>query len=107
MIKATTFLITALITLGIGMGLFFMLMMSLDGLTGEQADPSLILFIVWVLLASIIAGVLGFLTANYLITKKSFKPGRAALLAIGIFVIVGTVANIVGFIAAVVLTSAM
>jgi len=105
--KAVAFLITTLINIGIGVGLFFMLIVSLNGFTGEQADPGLILFVVWILLASIIAGVLAFLSAKYLISKKSFKPWRAALLAIAIFVIVGTAANIVGFIAAVVLTSAM
>ena len=105
--KATAFLFTALINIGIGVGLFFMLIVSLNGFTGEQADLSLISFVVWMLLVSFIAGVLAFFIADYLITKKSFSPSRGALLAIAIFVIVGAAVNIVGFVGAVVLTSAM
>jgi hypothetical protein len=106
-IKAITFLITALINTGIGAFLFFMLLLSLNGFSEKQATPGLILFIGWVLLGSIVAGILGFLSANYLIENKSINQWLAALIAIAVFVIVGALINIIGFFAAIFLTSAM
>ena len=107
MIKASFFLLTALVNSAIGAALFFMLIISLNGFTGKQAEPYLILFIVWALAASIMTGVLALLTANYLIERKSFNPWLAASLAITIFIIVGATIDFVGLIAAVILTSAM
>jgi len=107
MIKATTFLVTALINIGIGAVLFFILIISLNGFTEEQAAPGLILFIVWALLCSLVAGILSFLSVKYLIENKSFNSLLAALSAIAIFIIIGALVNFVGIIAAVILTSAM
>jgi hypothetical protein len=107
MIKATIFLITALVNIAIGAALFFMLIISLNGFTGKQAEPGLILFIVWAVIASIMMGVLALLTAIFLIERKSFNPWLTASLAIGIFIIVGAAIDFVGLVAAVVLTSAM
>lgn len=100
------FLITALANIG-GAVLFFMLLISLNGFTGKQAEPGLILFVVWVLLASIVTGVLGFFAANYLIENKSFNRWLAASLTILIFIGVGAAFNFVGLIAAAALTPAM
>jgi len=107
MMKWTTAIITTLANGGIAVMLFFMLILSLNGFSEDEAAPGLILFVVWAVLVSIIAGVLGFLSANYLITKKSFNPWLAALLAIMVFIVVGTAANIAGVIAAVIIASAM
>jgi len=107
MIKAISFLITALINSGIGAAWFFMLLLTLNGFTGANAEPGLILFVVWAVLTAIVAGVLGFLSAGYLTEKRSFTPALAAFAAIIIFVIVGAASNFIGFLAAVILTSAM
>ena len=97
MIKATTFLITVLINAALGAALFFMLIISLNGFTGKQAEPGLILFIVWALLGSIMTGVCSFLSVKYLIEKKSFNQWLAALLAITIFVTVGAAIDFADF----------
>jgi hypothetical protein len=107
MIRASTFLITALINIAIGAALFFILIISLNGFSGSQAEPGLILFIVWALLTSIMTGVLALFSANYLTARKSFNPWLAALLAISIFIIVGAAIDFVGLVAGVVLTSAI
>lgn len=105
--KAITFIITALINIGFGFGLFFMLIVSLNGFTGKEAESGLILFIVWTGLTALLAGALSFLCAGYFINKKSLHPALAAFLATAIFAVVGAASDIVGFFTAVFLTSAM
>ena len=107
MIKATIFLVTILANIAIGAALFFMLIISLNGFTGKQAEPGLILFIVWAVLAASMTGDFALLTANFLIKRKSFNPWLAASLAIGIFIIIGIAIDFIGLVAAVVLTSAL
>ncbi len=107
MVKAIIFLVTALINVGIGVMLFFMLLLGMNGYSGDQAEPGLILFVVWVVLTVIIAGVLSFLSAGYLINKKSFHPALAAFVAIAIFSVIGAASDFVGLFAAIFLTEAM
>jgi archaellum component FlaG (FlaF/FlaG flagellin family) len=107
MIKATTFLVTAFVNIALGAAMFFMLLLSLNGFTGSQAEAGLILFIVWALLTALVAGILSFLSASYLINNKSYNRALAVFVAITIFVIVGAASDFVGFIAALFLTSAM
>lgn len=105
--KAITFITTALINLGIGAAAFFMLIISLNGFTGKQAEPGLILFIIWTLLTAVFTGLLAFMSAGFLIDKKSLHPALAALMVIVIFVVIGTISDVIGFFAAVFLTSVM
>ena len=106
-IKLVIFLITAFGNIGIGIMLFFLLLLSLSGYSGKQAEPGLILFIIWVLLFSAVAAVCAFLSANFLITKKSLNWLAVSLVSILIFVVTGAILNFVGAIAAVVLTEAL
>lgn len=105
--KIAAFLITALANAAIGFVLFFMLIVSLNGFSGRQAEPGLLLFIVWGLLSAIMTGILSFLLANYLATKKALNKVASAAIAVAVFVVAGGVSVIVGFFAAVFLVSAM
>jgi hypothetical protein len=105
--KTITFISTALINAGIGTMMFFMLILSLNGFTGKQAEPGIYLFIAWTVLTAIISGVLSFLSAGYLINNKSFHPALAAFAAIAIFALLGAASDFIGFLAAIFLTSAM
>lgn len=105
--KIATFLTTALANVGIGFVVFFMLILSLNGFHEDESTPGLLLYIVWGLLSAIVTGVLGVLLANYLTTKRSFSKIVAAAISIVAFIIVGGISTIVGFFAAVLLTSAM
>ena len=104
--KAATLVITTIFMLGLGTAWFFMLILSLNGFTGKQAEPGLILFVVWAILTAIVAGILGFWSAGYLTEKRSFSPALAALASVVFFVIVGAASDFVGFIVAVAITSA-
>ena len=107
MMKWIAAVITTLANGGIAVVLFFMLLLSLNGFSEDEAKPGLILFIVWVVLVSIITGVLSFLSVNYLVTKKSYNPWLAALLAIVVFIFLGSAASIAGVIAAIIIATAM
>jgi len=105
--KVEIFLATALGNIGIGIMLFFILLLSLNGYSGNQAELGLILFIIWVLLFSIAAAVCAYLSANFLITKKSLNRIVASLVSILIFVVIGAILNFVGMVAAIILTEAL
>ncbi len=105
--KVGIFLATALGNIGIGIMLFFILLLSLNGYSGNQAEMGLILFIIWVLLFSIAAAVCAYLSANFLITRKSLNWIVASLVSVLIFVVIGAILNFVGMVAAIVLTEAL
>lgn len=97
------FIITTLAGIGIGIILGFFLLLALNGYTGSQADPGLILYVVWVLFFSLVTAGLSVLSAKYLIGKKSFSPIAAVAIAAPVFIIVGGVATVIGMFASVIL----
>jgi hypothetical protein len=105
--KIATFLIIALVNIGISFVSFFMLLLAMNGFHEDEATPGLLLFIVWGLLSAIIMGVLGILLVNYLAVKKSMNKIASAVLSMTIFIGVGGVSIVAGFFAAVFLASAM
>lgn len=98
---------TAIINVGISVFLFFMLLLSLNGFTSKQAEPGLILFVVWVLISSLAAAILSVLTLNYLAGAKSFNQWLAALIAVAVFVVGGAAINFAGIFVAAFFVSAM
>ncbi|MGI8884959.1 MAG: hypothetical protein ACR2IA_12030 [Pyrinomonadaceae bacterium] len=105
--KAIPFVITGLINIGIGVGLFFFLLLGLNGYSGSQAEPGLIIFIVWVLLVSLFAAVLSVIATGYLMTKQSINFWISSLISVLIFVIVGAAINIVGWFVSLFVTEAL
>jgi hypothetical protein len=105
--KSTPFAITAFVNIGVGVFLFFILLLSLNGFSEDEATPGLILFIVWILIVSLLTAVLSVVATNFLTAKKSMSFWIAALISVLLFVIVGGVFNIIGLFASVLVTSAM
>lgn len=105
--RIAAFLITSLINLIAGVVLLFFLLLALNGFTGKQAEIGLILYIIWVLIASILAGVLSVRLANYLAAKKSFSRWIAALISIAVFSLTGIGSIFAALIAAVFFVSVM
>ena len=103
--KAITFVITALINLGIGAVWIFMLMLALNGFTGKQSEPGFILFIVWALLTAILVGTLGYFSTGHFIKTRDLSPAFTAFMMIVIFTIVGAIIDFVGFLIAVAVTT--
>lgn len=105
--KIASFLFTALINVGVGIVLFFMLIVGLNGFSGKQAEPGLILFFVWVLLTALVTAVLSVKAAKFFRVGKSLNAFLSALLAVLIFAVIGAAMNVVGLLAAVFLVSAL
>ena len=105
--KFIPFLIVGLGNVVIGIVLFFLLIVSLNGFSGKQAEPGLILFIIWVLVNALLTAFLSIATTNYFSTKKSLNFWLATLISILVFLTVGAAINFVGLIAAVILVDAM
>jgi len=105
--KIATFLITALVNLGIAFVMFFMLILSLNGFHENEATPGLLLYIVWGFLSALITSVLGVLLADYMAVKKSLNKIAATVISITVFVGVGGVSVVVAWFAAIFLASAM
>ena len=101
------FIITAAINIGVACVLGFFLLIALNGFSGSQAEPGLILYVVWTLLASLVAAVLSVLLAKYLIGKKSFKPIGAIAISAPIFVVIGGIVHVAGMFAAIILIEAL
>ena len=94
--KFIPFTITGLVNIGIGVVLLFVLLLSLNGYSEQQATLGLILFIVWVLLVSLVTAFLSVVATNFLTTKTSMNFSIAALISVFVFVIVGIVFEIIG-----------
>jgi hypothetical protein len=105
--KAIPFLITGLINLGGGVFLVFFLLLGMNGFSEQQAQPGLIFFIVWVLLASLITAILSVVATNFFTARKSMNFWLAALLSAFIFVVAGMVLSVVGWFVSLFITTAM
>ncbi len=87
--------------------MFFFLLLGLNGYSGKQAEPGLILFIVWILLVSLLTGILSVVTTNYLTTNKSMNFWVGSLISILLFCIVGAAFSVVGWFVSLFLSEAL
>lgn len=105
--KILAFIITALANIGIGVVFLFFLLIALNGYSERQANPGLILFVIWVLLFSLATAALSVLAANWMKRKKSLSLPAAALGSTLIFVLIGGGLNFIGIFAAIILIEAL
>ena len=105
--KLIPFTITGLINIAVGVVLFFFLLLGLNGYSGKQAEPGLILFIVWILLASLLVAVLSVVMIGFLTAKKSINFWASSLISVLVFVILGAVINVVGWFTSLFVTEAL
>jgi hypothetical protein len=101
------FFITAVINIGIACVLGLFLLLALNGFSDSQANPGLILYVLWTLLTALITAALSVLAAKYLIGKKSFRPLSAITISSPIFIIIGGIASVIGMFAAIFLIEAL
>lgn len=88
----TAKLITAFLILGInfaiGFGLFFFLLLALNGFSERDANFAFIIYIGGAVLITILTAIGGFFLVNFLM-KKEWNPFAAASLSVLAFVILG------------------
>ena len=105
--KIATFLTTLLANLIIGIVLFFVLIIALNGFSESQATSGIILFVVWEIIFSIVAAGLSVVAANFLIKRKTFSSLVSGLIACLFLILIGAVSSFIGLIASVGLVSAL
>jgi hypothetical protein len=105
--KFIPFAITGLVNIGIGILLFFFLLLGLNGYSEKQAMPGLIIFIAWVILVSLLSGVLSIFATDFLVNKKAINFWISSLMSTLIFVVVGGAFNVVGWFVSLFITEAL
>jgi len=105
--KLIPFMITGLMNIGVGVVLFFLLLLGMNGYSEQQATPGLITFIIWVLLVSLLTSISSVVLTSFLTTKKSMNFWIAALISILVFVIVGGVVDFIGWFISIFVTEAL
>jgi len=105
--RIIVFILNALIQLSAaGVG-FFMLLLCLNGFSERQATPGIIFYIVMGGLSALAMGGASALTTNRLAAKQSLGNVGGSLISVIIFSVVGIVALVVIFFAAVFIAAAM
>ena len=105
--KFIPFAITGLVNIGIGIVLFFFLLLGLNGYSEKQAMPGLIIFVAWVTLVSLLSGVLSVFATDFLVNKKAINFWISLLISVLVFVVGGAVINVVGWFVSLFVTEAL
>ena len=92
--KLIAAILTFLINIAVGVVIFFIMLVAMNGFSGSDAEYGLIAYIVLASLISILMSLGAFFLASRLLAKQ-FSTAGAVLLAIPVFVIVGIVLKIV------------
>lgn len=90
--------------LACAVGWFFFLMLALNGFSERDANPAMIFFIVWCVIAAVVLGAAGFFLTKFLI-GKSFNAILAVILSIIAAVGVGFVVDFGGLIVSTIIAS--
>ena len=86
--KLTAFFVTLLINFGIGIAVFFFMLIAMNGFSESDANYGIGVYIVLALLVSLsMSGLAAFLV--YILTKRKFRGAIAALIAVPVFSIIG------------------
>jgi len=86
--QITAFVITLLINITIGVGVFLFMLVAMNGFSESDAEKGLIAYIVLAVGVSILMSTGAYLLTRYLLGRK-FKGVAATLIAVPVFSVVG------------------
>lgn len=92
--KIIAAILTFVINIAVGVVIFFMMLVAMNGLSGSDAEYGLITYIVLAALISILMSIGAFLLTHRLL-KKQFTAVPSVMIAIPVFAIAGIVLKIV------------
>lgn len=92
--KIIAAILTFLANIAAAVVIFFMMLVAMNGFSGSDAEYGLGVYIVLALIISLAMSLGAFLIVGLLL-KKQFSPAASVVIAVPIFVIVGTVLKIV------------
>ncbi|MEO6051684.1 MAG: hypothetical protein ABIP78_10180 [Pyrinomonadaceae bacterium] len=93
--KLLTFFITFASSIVIGTGLFFFLLLALNGYNGADGEWGIYTYIGLAFVVTVVCSLLSVLLVNYLVKRKQKTGIIAGLIATPIFVILGAALNFV------------
>jgi hypothetical protein len=92
--KIAAFLITLIINIAIGVGVFFFMLLAMNGYSESEASYGLVTYVVLALLVSLLMSTGAAFVAHMLLNRK-FTSLVSVLIAVPIFSVVGAVLKIV------------
>lgn len=92
--KIVAAIFTCVLNLAVGVVVFSILVISLNGFSARAGQAALIAYIVLAVVVTIVMSLGAFLSTGYLI-KRKFSGAVAALIAVPVFSIVGSVLKVV------------
>ena len=102
--RVTVFIVTAILDFAAAIFGLFVLLLGLNGFSERQATPSLIFYVVFCLVSSLIISFVGTITAKIIVKKQWLGKAGATIVSIVLASIIGVgfvvVAVFLGFILA-------
>lgn len=95
--KTASGIMTFVLLLGAGCGLFFFLLLALNGFSEREANPAIVFYSIWILFFAVVFGVASFFIAKFLLAK-SFNAILALTLSIVVAGGIGALINFGGLI---------
>jgi hypothetical protein len=105
--RIIVFTLTALIHLAAAAVGFLILLLAMNGYSGSQAEPGLILYIALGLSSALVLGLASSFVVKRLVERRSWGSLAAAAISIFGFSIIGGVVLVVSFFAAIMLAELM
>jgi hypothetical protein len=93
--KFAAAIVAAIISIAIGVGVGFFLLIALNGFSGRAADSALLFYAVWSLFIAVLAGLVALAGSSYL-ERTSIGKVSALLLPLIAALIASGIANVVG-----------
>ncbi|MEZ5429544.1 MAG: hypothetical protein R2747_25085 [Pyrinomonadaceae bacterium] len=98
-VKILAFVVTAGIVGAVSVFLFGFMILLMNGYHESDARYGIFLFIIWAVVGSLVAGILGVSGVYFLADRRRFHPVAAGFISVGVFLIAGMVINILGVVA--------
>lgn len=97
-------IVTFVLMLAVGFGLFFFLMIALNGFSERDANPAMIFYGAWMIFFSILFAVVSFFLTKFL-TAKSLNAVLAVIISVIATTVIGAVVDLGGMFAGTIIAS--
>lgn len=90
--------------IAVGFGLFFFLLLALNGFSERDANPAMIFYTIWMIFFAVVSGIASFFLTKFLIAK-SFNAILAVILSIIVATVIGTAIDFGGLLVSTIIAS--
>jgi hypothetical protein len=93
-LTVVTFLITLVLSIAIGVAVFFFMLLAMNGFSESDANYGFVTYIILATLVTLIMAALAVVTAH-LVSKRGFGAFSSSLIGIGSFTVIGLVLKVI------------